>query len=277
MSHRLSSPMYLASNPPMTESIDIPEQSREAWNRIADRGDEYYVAASKQEIEWARKGDIRIKLTPTKNVPPEWIGTVKGCDVLLLACGGGQQSPLFAAAGASTTVFDISEKQLARDRQIADQYDLNIEIVRGDMADLSAFKPNSFDLIINPCSVCYCDDVHIIWSETERIMKPGAKLMSGFIKPVNYLFDALAMEEEELVVQNRIPYRDTDLPAEHQQLILGPERPLEFGHSLSQLIGGQLRAGLQLVGFYEDRWGDDDLLSQYIDVFAATLSIKPEA
>jgi hypothetical protein len=50
---------------------------------------------------------------------------------------------------------------------------------------------------------------------------------------------------------------------------------MEFGHSLEQLMGGQIAAGLQITGYFEDRWGDDDLLSDHIDVFGATLATKP--
>ena len=258
----------------MKDSSEVAKQSQLAWDRIAARGDEYYVTANQAEIELARQGTIPIKLTPTRNVPQKWIGTVNGRDVLLLACGGGQQSPLFAAAGARTTVFDISAKQLERDVEIAEEYQLSIETVQGDMAALP-FESDSFDLIVNPCSVCYCDDVEVVWEQCFKVLRPQGRLITGFIKPVNYLFDAIAMEDNELNVQNQIPYRDSDLSNEDLELILGPERPLEFGHSLEQLIGGQLRSGFQLGGFYEDRWGDDDLLSQYIDTFAATLAVKP--
>jgi len=39
-------------------------------------------------------------LTPTKPVPREWFGDLKGKKLLGLASGGGQQMPIFTAAGA---------------------------------------------------------------------------------------------------------------------------------------------------------------------------------
>ena len=51
-------------------------------------------------------------LTPTKPVPHEWFGELKGKKVLGLASGGGQQMPIFAALGASCTVLDYSPRQL---------------------------------------------------------------------------------------------------------------------------------------------------------------------
>ena len=44
-----------------------------------------------------------------KTVPQEWFPRLNGIDVLGLACGVGQQCPIFAAHGAKVTVTDIYE------------------------------------------------------------------------------------------------------------------------------------------------------------------------
>ena len=65
-----------------------------------------------------------------------------------LASGGGQQCPVFAAAGANVTSFDASDEQLARDREVAEREGLTIRTVQGFMHDLSVFAGDSFDAII---------------------------------------------------------------------------------------------------------------------------------
>jgi hypothetical protein len=52
---------------------------------------------------------------------------------------------------------------------------------------------------------------------------------------------------------------------------------LEFGHTLTDLIAGQIECGFQIAGFYEDRWGDEDRLSSMIDIFIATCAVKVAA
>ena len=261
----------------MSESEPVQSYNRKIWDRIAAHGDKYFVALPESKIADAKNGSIKIRVTPTKWVPEHWIGNVSGKEVLCLACGGGQQAPLFAAAGANVTVYDISEEQLSRDREAAQKHQLELKTVQGDMADMSQLGDDHFDLIVNPCSVCYCPELSNIWSEVSRVLKPGGRFISGWVKPVNYLFDPIAMEEDqELVVARKIPYSDMDLEDEEREQILGTERAIEFGHSLFQLIGGQIESGLNITGFYEDRWGDDDLLSDHIDVFAATCAIMPE-
>ena len=60
---------------------------------------------SHEEYEHALRGDWSVVLTPNKTVPAEWFGRLRGKKVLGLASGGGQQMPLFAAAGADCTVL----------------------------------------------------------------------------------------------------------------------------------------------------------------------------
>jgi hypothetical protein len=51
-------------------------------------------------------------------------------------------------------------------------------------------------------------------------------------------------------------------------------RPLAFGHTLQDQIGGQLDAGLVLAGFYEDAHLEGSMLNDWLPTFAATRAIK---
>lgn len=256
--------------------MDVTRYNRKAWDAVAEKGDELYHAMTPQQIEDARQGKWRIRITPTKAVPREWIEPIAGKQVLCLAAGGGQQAPILAALGARVTVLDLSEKQLQRDRDIAASEGLDIKTVRGDMAALDALDDNQFDFVLNPCSVIFCDEVKPIWREVFRVLAPGGRFATGFINPLWYVFDAAKMDQGKLKARHKIPYSDLQLSAKKRARLIGPDRPLEFGHSLADLIGGQLEVGFQMTGFYEDRWGDDDKLSELIDVFIATCAQKPK-
>jgi hypothetical protein len=54
--------------------------------------------------------------------------------------------------------------------------------------------------------------------------------------------------------------------------------PLEFSHTLEDLIGGQTRAGFMINDLYEDVDPPDDAhpLSQYTSIYLATRAIKPQ-
>jgi hypothetical protein len=83
------------------------------------------------------------------------------------------------------------------------------------------------------------------------------------------------MDEGTLEVRHRLPFSDlTSLNSAERESYMADMQPLEFGHTLTHQIGGQLAAGFLLAGFYEDGW-PDHLLSTYTPVFLATRAIKP--
>ncbi len=74
-------------------------------------------ARQSETIARARNGDFSILLTEQKPVPREWFPPLPGLEALCLACGGGQQGPVLAAAGANVTVLDNSPRQLDQDHR----------------------------------------------------------------------------------------------------------------------------------------------------------------
>ena len=104
-------------------------------------------------------------LTPTKFVPHEWFGELKGKKVLGLASGGGQQMPIFAALGAACTVLDYSEKQLESERMVARREGYQIEIIRADMTKPLPFADETFDtnedlILFDPIDKTACAPLH---------------------------------------------------------------------------------------------------------------------
>ncbi|MDG2014700.1 MAG: class I SAM-dependent methyltransferase [Pirellulaceae bacterium] len=257
--------------------MDIVKYNRLAWDKLVKSGNQWTVPVTSAIIEAAKRGEWEIVLTPEKKVPRDWFGNIQGANVLCLAGGGGQQGPVLAAAGAQVTVFDNSASQLGQDEWVAQREGLEIRCVQGDMADLAAFANASFDLIVHPCSNGFVPDVNPVWQEASRVLKPGGRIMSGFINPIFFLFDYWEMEKGNLEVKYAIPFSDSKhLPASKVKELMELGEPLEYGHSLEDQIGGQLRAGLSLVGFYEDKWdaAPVGLLSRYIDSMMATLCQK---
>jgi len=116
-----------------------------------------------EEIAEAREGRPRIILTPDTPLPLEWLGALKGREVLCLSSAGGQQAPLLAAAGARVTSYDLSGEQLALDRKVVEREGLEIKTVQGDMRDLSEFEDESFDLIVHVCSNCFVPEIQSVW------------------------------------------------------------------------------------------------------------------
>lgn len=257
---------------------DILKYNREAWNEQVANDNQWTRPVTSQQIEKARQGEWEIVLTPTKPVPRDWFPDFRTQEtkVLCLASGGGQQGPILSAAGAEVTVFDNSEAQLKQDQMVAERDGLTIATVQGDMANLSCFQDDSFDLIFHPCSNCFVPDVNPVWKECFRVLRSGGNLLAGFTNPVRYLFDEQALEAGELEVKYTIPYSDTSSIDEALRTkYISENEPIAFGHTLSDQVAGQLNAGFQMTGFFEDRYSNKDRLSNHIDTFIATRVFKP--
>ncbi len=259
--------------------VNVIAFNRAAWDRRVALGGSWTRPVSAAEVAAARQGRWAIYVTPTKPVPASWFPpTLAGCEVLCLASGGGQQGPILAAAGARVTVFDLSPRQLAQDRMVAEREGLTLTTVEGDMRDLSAFADGSFDLIVHPVSNVYVPDVRPVWREAYRVLRCGGVLIAGFDQPVRHIFDYERMQREGvLVVKHALPYVDTDyLTEEDAQQRLARGEGLVFSHTLEAQIGGQLAAGFVLTGFYEDvdRPEEADLVSRYMPVYIATRAVK---
>ena len=247
---------------------DIHAHNRHAWNWSVEQANRWTVPVSKEEIAAARRGDLRILLTPKEPLPLDWVSGLKGKDVLLLAGGGGQQSGLLAAFGARVTVADLSEGQLGKDREIAAREGLEIRTVHTAAADLSVFADASFDAVINPCSSCFFPDLGPVWDECARVLKRGGELMSGFINPVSYLFDREKANRGEFHMIYAQPYADHSSMSEPDKArFLRPEEPLEFSHTLASQIGGLIKRGFVVTGFFEDYWDSNEPINQYLPQF----------
>jgi SAM-dependent methyltransferase len=257
----------------------IRDHNRSAWNHEVATGNQWTVPVSPEAVARAKHGEWELVLTPTIPVPKDWYPPVTGADVLCLASGGGQQSPILAAAGASVTVLDNSPAQLARDREVAEREGLELRTIEGDMADLSIFSDGSFDLVFHPVSNVFVPEVLPVWRECHRVLRPGGMLLAGFMNPDVYIFDYEKVERTgELEVKYPLPYADTThLDAATLQKRYDKLEPLEWSHTLDEQIGGQIAAGFVITGFFEDRYSSlpEDPIPKYMATCIATRAVKP--
>lgn len=249
---------------------DVFRHNQDAWNREARAGERWSTPVTETALNAARAGRPEIFLTPNRPVPAPWLDSLAGSRGLALASGGGQQAPLLAAAGAEVWSLDASLEQLRLDRATAARAGYRVRCVVGDMADLGAFPSNLFDWVINPVSTVFVPEVRPVWSEVARVLKPGGRFLTGVMNPAFFLFDHDPLAPgQRPEVRHALPTND---------LIIGADvsaRAIEFSHSLTDLIAGQLEVGLALEGFFEDDWDDDaSPLNRYFPIYLVMHSRK---
>ena len=245
---------------------DINSKTIDQW---VEDGWEWGRPIDHETFERAKQGDWQIILTPTRAVPQEWYPNLKGCKVLGLASGGGQQMPILTAAGAYCTVLYYSERQLQREKMVAEREGYEIEIVRADMTKPLPFEDETFDMIVHPVSNCYVEEVLPIWRECYRVLKKGGRLLAGLDNGINFLFNEV---DEGLIVYSlpSNPLKDPQLYEESVKNGWG----VQFSHTLDEQIRGQIQAGFTLRDLYEDTDGVGFLHQHGVPTFWATLAIK---
>ena len=245
---------------------DINARTIDRW---IEAGWEWGTPISHEIYQAAQRGQWDVLLTPTKTVPHEWFGELRGKRVLGLASGGGQQMPIFAALGADCTVLDYSEKQLESERMVSQREGYGIRIVRADMSKPLPFEDGAFDLIFHPVSNCYVREVRPIWRECFRVLRSGGALLAGLDNGMNYIFD-----DDERMLVNSLPFDPLTNPEQMAQLE-ATDSGVQFSHTLEEQIGGQLEAGFVLTGLYEDTNGEGRLHDFHVPTYVATRAIKP--
>ncbi|MBK5200248.1 MAG: methyltransferase domain-containing protein [Spirochaetaceae bacterium] len=251
------------------------KNNAKAWDFESSNNNFWTVSASKKSIENAKNGNIEVYLTPMKFVKKSWISQIKGKKILALACGGGQQSIIFSAAGADVTVLDISKNQIDNDIKVANENRLKLKTLVGDMQDLSMFKDNTFDMIYNPTSTCFIDDLQTTYNECYRVLKVGGTLLTSATNPALYLFDEKKELKGTLKIKYTIPYSDIKSLSEKKiTKMIEKHDTFEFSHTWDVLLGGLFKAGFIVEDMYSDYSGFEIVDSFIHDCYFALRAKK---
>ena len=226
---------------------NVYEQVEKNIDYLVENNADWTACATVEQMQQARNGQLNLKFF-SKDVPSEWLGDIKGKKVLCLAGAGGLQAPLLACAGAEVTVLDISNKMLDKDREIAKNEKLQIEIVKGNMCDLSMFNDCQFDYIINPPSLMYVPELSAVFKECYRVLNKGGVFIMMAPNPINYVCDYIddgcggyykAVHKMPFCSKD---YDDSDW--------------IEYGHTMEAYLGGLIECGFLINGYVECQMDD---------------------
>jgi len=253
------------------------ERNSKAIDRWVANGWEWSVPISHEDFLKAKNGRWRdvpnTALTPLKPVPVEWFkpflknDRLDGVKLLGLACGGGQQMPVFAALGADCTVLDYSDKQLDNERMVSEREGYEINIIKADMTKRLPFEDATFDMIFHPVSNCYVENVFHVWNECFRVLKKGGVMLAGMDNGLNYLVE----DENPLLIVNKLPYNPLKDEVLYERCVES-DGSIQFSHTIEEQIGGQLKVGFILTDLYEDT--DNAGIGEYVPNFLATRAVK---
>ncbi len=229
------------------ELSDDVRFNQAAWNRMVACGHALARPARDEEFQ-----------DPLKVIDASgWLpGGIAGWNVLCLAAGGGRHGPLYAAAGASVTVVDISSAMLELDRQVANERKLALRTFEASMENLHMLASSEFDMVIHPVSTCYLPRVDQVFREVARVTRPSGLYVSQHKQPAN-LQASLETHTGNYIVQHAY-YDHTPVPPALAPNILREPNTREFVHGWNDLLGGICRAGFVIEDVSEPNHGRAD-------------------
>lgn len=228
----------------MTPFDNLVEHNRRAWDALAHANHPLTVPVTADEVRSARQ-----ILDPVGWLPRE----LSGKRVLALAAGGGRFSTLFAALGCETTVVDISEVMLARDRESAQRHRLSVRCIQADMCRLDMLPDGDFDLVMQPVSTPYVADPRYVFAEVARVLRLGGVYVSFHKQPMN-LQTSLEPRGGDYVVEHPVGAAIPNPVGGRSRL--REAGTIEHAHPLELILGGICRSGFVITDCVEPQHGD---------------------
>ena len=225
--------------------FSVHDHNRDAWDELA-----------RQQVPLARPAGEKEFAKPQFIINPfGWVNfEVRGRKVLCLAAGGGKHSVLFAAAGAETTVVDISPAMLDLDRKLAAERGFKVNVVEASMDNLATLPDAYFDLVVQPVSTCYVPSIAPVYREVARVTAVGGLYISQHKQPVNLQASLRASPLGYALLEPY--YRSGPLPPVPTGSALRESGTMEFLHRWDELLGGLCRAGFVIEDTFEPKHGD---------------------
>ncbi len=254
--------------------MDIKDANRKAWNWEASNRSAWAEIADEESIRRAREGSPDIRVTISRNVPLSWVGDLRGKRILTLGGGGGQQTPILAAAGADVTVVDISDQMIARDREALGRYGLKAALIQGDMEAID-FEDSFFDGVISPVSMNFIENIGKVFSKVCRALKEGGFFIFGIANPALYIFDDRKLLKGKMKIKYTLPFSDTKSLSEKELLRrVAANDTVEYSHTLDTILGGLTEEGFAVTGFFSNGSGFEPIDSYLQDCYLAIMARK---
>ena len=228
----------------------MAKHNLQMWERLAAAGMNYtrpFGRPPKTKVGMRRFMDPRHRLKGVR---------LDGARVLGLAAGGGWDPVIFAKLGATTTLLDISPRQLRTVRELARKQRVAIRFVRGNMKDLSIFPDASFDLVWHCHSLVFVDDAGRVLREVGRVLAPGGTYLMSTMHPTTLRLYGSYTGNGWRPKRSYFDERPVPLISEWdatwtygRKQVVAPT--IEYGHRFETIINGMVAGGMVVDGVWE--------------------------
>jgi ubiquinone/menaquinone biosynthesis C-methylase UbiE len=184
------------------------------------------------------------------------LGDVKGQSLLHLQCHFGQSTLSWARLGARVTGIDFSEEAIRTARELAGKTGLDARFIQSNLYDLPRVLQEEFDVVFTSYGVLpWLPDLEEWGRIIYRYLKPGGRFFIVEQHPTAMILDDRPGSDPLHV---HYPYFRQSEPERFTQKgsYAAPEADFdsvtfEWFHSMADILGAILRAGLRITSFEE--------------------------
>jgi SAM-dependent methyltransferase len=240
----------------MTIARDLHEANRRSWN-VATRA---HNSHKRDQAAFLRGGGST--LFPEEL---ELVGELSGRSLLHLCCNAGQDTLSLARRGARTTGIDISDEAIAFAQKLSSDSGIACDFERADVYDWlprAARDRRRFDRVFMTYGVLgWLSDLALLFRGIAGVLEHGGRVVTLEFHPAAMVFDEKLQLRFPYFADGG-PYRSDDGVGDYvaqsgaaltpsgwddgEQDFKNPHIVWEFPHSLSDLIGAALSAGLRI-------------------------------
>lgn len=231
---------------PVSDPIAENRKLWDAWTRINYHSKFYDVDSFRDGRRAIRISDYEL----------EEVGDVSGKTLLHLQCHFGMDTIRWARHGATVTGADFSEKAIVAARALAARMGVPATFVLSDVYELPSRLEGRFDVVFTSHGVlCWLPDLEEWARVVAHFLAPRGTFYVVDAHPALQCFDDRLTEPDLRLLY---PYFHGPEPIreEHAGCFAAPDAPITsvehvWLHTLSDIIGSLVRAGLRIESFDE--------------------------
>ncbi|MEO6189099.1 MAG: class I SAM-dependent methyltransferase [Saprospiraceae bacterium] len=221
---------------------DYKKINKESWNNKVD----YHMESEFYDVESFKKGKNSLN-----EIELNLLGSLEGKSVLHLQCHFGMDSISLARLGAIVTAVDFSDKAIDTAKQLADEQNVNLELICCDVLELDQHLDKKFDIVFTSYgTVGWLADLNQWARIVEHFLKPNGDFVFVEFHPVVWMFsdefNSVAysyFKGEPIIEKVQGTYADREADSEFVSV--------NWNHGLAEVVTALLSTGLEIKNFNE--------------------------
>lgn len=241
------------------------EINRALWNART----RYHVSSAMYDVPGFLKTRFCLKEIETR-----LLGVIRGKSVLHLQCHFGMDTLSLASLGAKVTGLDLSDTAIDQARQLAKEAGLEAEFVCANVYEAREMLKETYDVVFTSYgTIGWLPDMRRWARVVADSLKPGGRFVFVEFHPVVWAFseDFSRLEYSYFNVAP-IVEQSTGTYADRTASINLPG--VGWNHSLHEVLGALLEAGLQLRKFEEFDYSPQDCFEKSVEVAPGRFMIQ---